>query len=425
MTEQSTQKKKKGDHLPFKLSATSLKSLDNGWHADGGNLYLFVRGNARSWVFRYTSPEDNKRRNMGLGSFEAVSLARARELAREYRALVKDPQNPIDPISAAKVEKAARQAETGKLKTFSECAEIYIDLHRSSWANAKHGQQWENTLKTYAYPHIGDIRVSDIETAHITSCLLPVWKTKTETAKRLRGRIENILDWAKVSGYRDGDNPARWRGHLKKLLPDPGKLVKVVHHPALPYESIGGFVKNLRTKNGLAARALEFTILTAARSGEVRGATWEEIDFDKRLWTIPSARMKMDREHEVPLSDAAISILRALPHTESPYVFPGAKAKKPMSDMTLSKVIRRMGRSGITVHGFRSSFRDWTAETTAYPREVCEMALAHAIGSETEAAYRRGNLLSKRTRLMSDWAKYCDMVEPNVSENVHRLREDG
>lgn len=422
MTEQSTQKKKKGDHLPFKLSATALKTLDNGCHADGGNLYLLVRGNARSWVFRYTSPEYNKRRNMGLGSLEAVSLARARELAREYRALVKDPQNPIDPISAAKAEKAARRAETGKLKTFSECAELYIDLHRSSWANAKHGQQWENTLKTYAHPHIGDIRVPDIETAHITSCLFPIWKTKTETAKRLRGRIENILDWAKVSGYRDGDNPARWRGHLDKLLPTPAKIAKVTHYPALPYEKAGGFVSALRGKSGIAARALEFTILTAARSGEIRGATWDEIDLTKRLWTIPAERMKMRRGHEVPLSDAAVSILKALPRTVSPYVFPGARENAPMSDMTLSKVIRRMGDRTTTVHGFRSTFRDWAAETTAYPREVVEMALAHAIENKAEAAYRRGNLLAKRSRLMEDWATYCAVVRAEESNNVTPIR---
>ncbi|MBT3764962.1 MAG: tyrosine-type recombinase/integrase [Rhodospirillales bacterium] len=425
MSEQSEPKKKR-NHLPNKLESTRLKTLSNGWHADGGNLYLFVRDSARSWVFRYTSPSDKAiRRNMGLGSLQAVGLAQARELAREYLALVKDPQNPVDPIQRAEDEKTARQAEKGKLKTFSECTELYLDLHRSAWANKKHAQQWENTLKTYAYPLIGDIRVSDIETAHINSCLLPIWKIKTETAKRLRGRIENILDWAKVSGYREGDNPARWRGHLDKLLPAPSKLAKVVHHPALDYEKVGAFIANLRTKNGLAARALEFTILTAARSGEVRGATWDELDLNKKLWVIPESRMKMDREHEVPLSGAAISILKALPHTDSPYVFPGAKVNAPMSDMTLSKVIRRMGDNKITVHGFRSTFRDWAAETTSYPRDVCEMALAHAIENEAEAAYRRGNLLAKRTRLMADWSRYCDMVRPNVSENVHRLRGDG
>mgnify|MGYP003978849841 FL=1 len=223
------------------------------------------------------------------------------------------------------------------------------------------------------------------------------------------------MDWAKVSGYRNGNNPALWKGHLDKILPKPSKVSKVVHHPALPYEKVGTFVEGLRSRNGTAARALEFTILTAARSGEVRGATWDEIDLNKKLWVIPAERMKMGRKHEVPLPDAAISILRALPRTDSLYIFPGAKVSAPMSDMTLSKVIRRMGLTDITVHGFRSSFRDWAAETTAYPREVCEMALAHAIESETEAAYRRGNLLIKRVRLMADWSKYCEMAQPSAS----------
>ncbi|MBT7956789.1 MAG: tyrosine-type recombinase/integrase [Rhodospirillaceae bacterium] len=418
MSEQPQKQKKKRDHLPGKLPAVALKKLPNGWHADGGNLYLLVRGTARSWVFRYTSPEENKRRNMGLGSLEAVSLARARELAKEYRALVKDPQNPIDPIKMAEEDKAAVHAEKGKQKTFQQCADLYIDLHRSSWANKKHAQQWENTLNTYAFPFLGDVRVSEIDTAHVTSCLLPIWKTKTETAKRLRGRIENILDWAKVSGYREGDNPALWRGHLDNVLPKPSKVAKVAHHAALPYEGIGTFLADLRTRKGIAARALEFTILTAARSGEVRGAKWDEINLAKRLWTVPAERMKMDREHEVPLSDAAISILQGLPRTEPPYVFPGAKANSQMSDMTLSKVIRRMGDKKNTVHGFRSTFRDWAAETTAYPREVCEMALAHAIENETEAAYRRGKLLPKRTRLMADWAIYCDKTQSASGDNV-------
>ncbi|MBT4671283.1 MAG: tyrosine-type recombinase/integrase [Rhodospirillaceae bacterium] len=407
--------KKKRDHLPNKLPSTRLQNLEDGWHADGGNLYLFVRDTSRSWVFRYTSPKNKKRRNMGLGSLEAVSLARARELARGYRAMIKDPQNPIDPLVQADDIRAKAQAERAKQKTFSECAEAYLDLNRSTWANKKHAQQWENTLKTYAYPHFGDVRISEVETGHISSCLLPIWKTKTETATRLRGRIEKILDWAKVSGYRNGNNPALWKGHLDKILPKPSKVSKVVHHPALPYEKVGTFVEGLRSRNGTAARALEFTILTAARSGEVRGATWDEIDLNKKLWVIPAERMKMGRKHEVPLPDAAISILRALPRTDSLYIFPGAKVSAPMSDMTLSKVIRRMGLTDITVHGFRSSFRDWAAETTAYPREVCEMALAHAIESETEAAYRRGNLLIKRVRLMADWSKYCEMAQPSAS----------
>jgi len=413
----------KGDHLPGKLAPVALKKLPDGWHADGGNLYLLVRGTSRSWVFRYTSLTDkDKRRNMGLGSLDAISLARARELARGYRALIKDRQNPVDPIQMIADAKAARLGNKAKQKTFKECAELYLELHRSSWANSKHAQQWENTLSSYAYPLIGDIPASDIETGHVSSCLLPIWKTKTETAKRLRGRIENILDWAKVSGYRDGENPARWRGHLDKLLPAPSKIAKVTHFPALPYEKIGDFVSKLRNKSGIAARALEFTILTAARSGEVRGAKWDEIDLAKRLWTIPGERMKAQQEHEVPLSEAAVSILEALPRTDSPYVFPGAREKKPMSDMTLSKVVRRMGDQKTTVHGCRSTFRDWAAETTAYPREVVEMALAHTIKNKAEAAYRRGNLLAKRSRLMEDWAAYCAVAQVEGSEKVTPIR---
>lgn len=414
--------KPKGNHLPGKLAPVTLKKLPDGWHADGGNLYLLVRGTSRSWVFRYTSPTDNKRRNMGLGSLEAVSLARAREIAREYRSMVKDRLNPADPIKVLADAKAERLGSAGKRKTFKECAELYLELHRSGWANPKHAQQWENTLSTYAYPFIGELVVSDIETGHVSSCLLPIWKTKTETAKRLRGRIENILDWAKVSGYRDGDNPAQWRGHLDKLLPAPTKIAKVKHHSALPYDHVGAFMTTLRCRSGIAARALEFTILTAARSGEVRGATWDEIDFTKRLWTIPAERMKMRRDHEVPLSDAVVSILNALPRTDARYVFPGAREKKPMSDMTLSKVIRRTGDQTSTVHGFRSTFRDWAAETTAYPREVVEMALAHTIENKAEAAYRRGNLLAKRSRLMEDWATYCSFVTVEKSDNVTPLR---
>jgi len=413
---------KKGDHLPGKLAPVVLRKLPDGWHADGGNLYLLVRGTSRSWVFRYTSPTDNKRKNMGLGSLEAVSLARARELAREYRALAKDRQNPVDPMQLLADAKAARLGKQAKQKTFKECAELYLELHRSGWANAKHAQQWENTLCTYTYPLIGDIIVSDIDTGHVSSCLLPIWKTKTETAKRLRGRIENILDWAKVSGYRDGNNPAQWRGHLDKLLPAPTKIAKVTHYPALPYEKIGTFMMELRGRSGVAARALEFTILTAGRSGEIRNASWDEFDLNKRLWTIPAERMKMRREHEVPLSDAAISILKALPRTASPYVFPGAREHKPMSDMTMSKVIRRMGDQTTTVHGARSTFRDWAAETTAYPREVVEMALAHSIENKVEAAYRRGNLLAKRSRLMDDWAKYCAVVLAEENDNITPIR---
>jgi integrase len=418
-------KKSKGDHLPGKLAPVVLRKLPDGWHADGGNLYLFVRGFSRSWVFRYTSPDVGKlRRNMGLGSLEAVSLARARDLAREYRAMVKDPKDPVDPMTLAEAEKTARDTAAGKMMTFRDCADAYLEINRSTWANAKHAQQWTNTLKTYAYPLLGDLPVSAVDTSLVSKCLLPIWKSKTETATRLRGRIESILDWAKVSGFREGENPARWRGHLDKLLPAPKKLATVVHHPALPYSKIGGFINELRSKEGIGARALEFTILTAARSGEVRGATWDEISLEKREWIIPAGRMKMRRNHKVPLSDATIGILKDLPKTESAYIFPGSKVNAPMSDMTLTKVIRRMGDRRTTVHGFRSTFRDWAAEITAYSREVAEMALAHSIGNAVEEAYRRGDLLEKRRRLMEDWSKYCNtVVSAEQEENLYRIHK--
>lgn len=413
----------KRDHLPGKLAPVVLKKLPDGWHADGGNLYLLVRGSSRSWVFRYTSPEGS-RRNMGLGPLEAVSLARARELARKYRTQVRDPQNPIDPIDANKSEKAKRHAAAGKRMTFEDCAEAFLEVNRAAWANTKHIQQWQNTLRTYAYPVIGDLPVSEVNTPLVTKCLLPIWESKTETASRLRGRIERVLDWAKVSGFREGENPALWRGHLDKVLPAPKKLTIVTHHPALPFTQVASFLEKLRAREGIGARALEFTILTAARSGEVRGATWDEIDLKNKIWTIRAERMKMKRVHRVPLSDVAITILENLLQTDSRFVFPGSKVSAPMSDMTLSKVIRRMGDKKTTVHGFRSTFRDWAAELTYYSREVAEMALAHSIGNAVEASYRRGDLFEKRRHMMADWAKYCEnKTVPGASATVHHLSE--
>lgn len=403
----------KRDHLPGKLEPRGLRTLRDGWHCDGGNLYLFVRGNARSWVFRYTSLNNKKlRRSMGLGSLEAVSLARAREVTRECRAKLRDPLNPVDPIDAAKAEKDKRQAAAGQRMTFKECAEAYIEVKRSEWANKKHAKQWENTLKTHVYPFFGNLPVSQVDTPLVTKCLLEIWNTKTETATRLRNRIEKVLDWAKVSGFRNGENPARWRGHLKEVLPTPSKIAPVVHFAALPYEEIGGFMATLRTKQGMGAKALEFTILTAARSGETRGATWGEIDFNKAKWTLPAERMKTNVEHEVPLSTAALALLRELPRTDDQHVFPGSKLGVQLSDVTLSKVIRRMGDSTSTVHGMRSTFRDWVAEQTGYGRELGEKALAHAVGDASEQAYKRGQMFEKRRLMMEEWATYCDAIQP-------------
>jgi integrase len=400
----------KSSHKPGKLAPVALKTLGDGWHSDGGNLYLFVRGDSRGWVFRFVAP-DGKRRNMGLGSQYSVTLAEARKQAAILREQVKHPTAPNDPLAARQETRLAQKLAKRKHMTFKACALAYIEAHRAEWKSSKHGQQWENTLATYAYPVFGDLPVAAVDEALVLKVLTPIWTTKTETATRLRGRIESVLDWATFNKYRQGENPARWKGHLDNSLAKPEKVSKVQHHPALPYAEIGTFIEELRKRDGLGARALEFAILTAARSGEVRGATWSEIDLTNCLWVIPAERMKMEREHRVPLSDATIELLKALPRVEGEsLIFPSSKPNTPMSDMTLSAVLRRMNRHDITVHGFRSTFRDWAAETTNYPRDKAEMALAHSIGDKVEAAYRRGDMVKKRLRMMNDWAKYCATV---------------
>ncbi len=315
----------------------------------------------------------------------------------------------IDPLTeredAEKAAAAAKQAEKAAAVTFKEMAEQFLSMNEANWRNAKHRQQWRNTLNTYAYPIIGKMRVGDIETPHVLQILEPIWRSKSETAGRIRGRIEAILDAAKVREYRSGENPARWRGHLANLLPARPKLSRG-HHKALPYDEVPALLSALRSHRAVSALALEFTVLTAARTGAVLGASWEEIDFKKRAWTIPAHRMKAGREHRVPLSDQAIRILRLAQKLGKTHVFPGLRGGA-MSSMAMLMLLRRM-QPGITVHGFRSSFRDWAAECTGYSHEVCEMALAHTIGNKAEAAYRRGDLFEKRRRLMDDWANYCD-----------------
>jgi integrase len=409
----------KRNHEPGKLAAIALKRLGDGWHADGGNLYLFVRGTSRTWVFRYTAP-NGRRRNMGLGSLDAISLARARELAKQYRATTKDKQTPCDPIAIAQEEKSKRQETVAKKISFRQCAEAYIKANRAGWKNAKHVQQWENTLEKYAYPTLGELAVSAIDTSLVTKCLVDIWTEKTETATRVRGRIESVLDWAKVSGFRQGENPARWRGHLDKVFPAATKVAKVKHHPALPFTEIGSFMTKLRAREGLGARALELTILTAARSGEVRGARWSEINLDEKIWVIPAERMKAGKEHRIPLAAPAVALLKELTLSEDEdLVFLSAKPGKPISDMTLGAVLKRMDCTAITTHGFRSTFRDWCSEKTTYPNEVVEMALAHTIKNSTEAAYRRGDMLEKRRALMNDWAKYCEHItQPATVINI-------
>lgn len=400
----------KKTHRPGKLAPVAIKNFGDGWHSDGGNLYLFVRGDSRAWVFRFVAP-DGKRRNMGLGSQYAVSLAEARKQAAILREQVKHPTSPYDPLAARQDFRLAQKLAKRRYMTFKACALAYIEAHQVEWKNPKHAQQWANTLATYAYPVFGDLPVSSIDDALVLKVLMPIWEKKTQTAARLRGRIESVLNWATFNKFRQGENPARWKGHLDNTLAKPNKVAKVKHHAALPYSEMGSFMADLRQREGLGARALEFAILTAARSGEVRSATWGEIDLAGRLWVIPAERMKAEKEHRVALSDAAIKLLKALPRTDDDVlVFPSSKVGRPMSDMTLTAVLRRMKRGDITAHGFRSTFRDWAAESTNYPSDMAEMALAHSISDKVEAAYRRGDMLKKRIRMMNDWAAYCGSI---------------
>lgn len=400
-----------GQRTLFRLSATKVSNLnERGYYADGGGLYFRVSEfNTRLWAFRYK--RSGKAREMGLGAYPDVSLKEARERAEEARKLLRDDIDPIDRRQAAR---SAMLAARETALTFEQCASAYIAIKEHEWKNAKHGDQWRNTLTTYAFPVIGSLLVAHVEQTHILQILEPIWTTKTETATRLRGRIESVLDYATVRGYRKGDNPARWRGHLDKLLATPSKVTKVEHHAALPYTEVGAFMAALRQQAGMGARALEFAIITAARSGEVRGATWAEVDMDQSVWIIPDTRMKAGREHRIPLSDAAVELLRLLPRIEgSELLFPNTKGTE-LSDMTLTAVLRRMGRQ-VTAHGFRSTFRDWAGETTAYPLEVIEHALAHQLKDKAEAAYARGTLFSKHRRLMADWAKYCATIATAAS----------
>jgi integrase len=397
---------------PKPLTDLTIKTLGEGWHADGGNLYLFIRGTCRSWVFRYTSP-DGKRRNMGLGPYPAVKLAVARKEAARLCEQVKNPLDRKDPIAEGQAKRAQAMLDTAKLTTFAQAADAYIKAKSPEWRNAKHAAQWGATLATYAYPVFGALPVAAIDTALVVKVLGPIWTEKNETASRLRGRIESVLDWATTSGFRQGENPARWRGHLDNLLARPTKVQTVEHHAALPFAEIAPFMAELRKREGFGARALELAILTAARSGEVRGASWGEFDLLGACWTIPASRMKANKEHRIPLSGAALALLKALPQGEgSALLFPSSKGT-PLSDMTFGAVIKRMGfdSSRATAHGFRSSFRDWAGETTSYPREVIEHALAHQLQDKAEAAYARGSLFEKRKALMADWAKYCEVGE--------------
>jgi integrase len=380
---------------------------------DGGGLYLRVSPTgAKSWVFRFQL--DGKRRDMGLGPYPDISLAEARRRATEHRKLRHDG---IDPLEAKKAERKAQRLSVARSRTFRETAEEFVSRNEASWRNAKHRQQWRSTLGTYVYPVLGELPVAAIDVGLIVQVLDPIWSDKPETASRVRGRIEAVLDAATVRGFRQGPNPAQWKGNLAHVLPARARVRKVTHLAALPFDEMQGFLMALRGREGMAARALEFAIFTAARTDEVLGAPWDEVDLDAKVWAIPAERMKGGREHRVPLSEAALAVLEQVrplalkrdgqPDPSAP-VFPGPRRALPMSNMTMLMLLRRMKRNDLTVHGFRSTFSDWAAERTAYPREVVEMALAHAVENKVEAAYRRGDLFEKRRRLMTDWARFCE-----------------
>lgn len=420
------------------LSAAEVRRLTQtpGFHAVGGvaGLYLTVSDTgASSWILR--TKVGDRRRDIGLGGFPDVTLAGAREEAREVKRKIKEG---IDPVSERKDARSRLMAQQVKEITFEQAAAKVIAKKQAEASNPKHAQQWKNTLETYAFPVLGKMAVKDVDLAHVIKVLEPQWGTKTETMTRVRQRVEAVLAWATVHGHRSGDNPARWKGNLDAVLPAPAKVAKSKNHAALPYVRAAEFMADLRTRDGLAAKALEFAIMTAARSNEIRGARWDEIDLAEKVWVIPAERMKAKREHRVPLSDAAVTLLEALPRFEdNDLVFPAPRGGQ-MSDATLAAVIKRMnaakpkgqgyvdpkqGDRTITQHGFRSTFRDWAGECTAYPGEAIEQALAHTIKNAAEAAYRRGDMLDKRRRLMADWADYLNDAAPK-SGTVTPIRKE-
>jgi integrase len=403
---------------------------------DGGGLYLRVsapreiRGvevpGAKSWVFRFQL--DGKRRDMGLGPFPDISLAEARAKAADHR---KQRHDGIDPLDAKAAQRQAQRVSVAKGRTFRECADEFIEKNRAGWRNAKHAAQWTATLATYVYPTLGELPASAIDAGLVVQVLDPIWAEKPETAGRVRGRIEAVLDAATVRGFRQGPNPAQWKGNLAHILPARAKVRKVEHHAALPFDDMPAFLVALRGREGMSARALEFAILTAARTGEVLGARWSEIDLDAKIWTVAGERMKAGREHRVPVSQAALAVLdnvRPLaltrdgePEPVAP-VFPGLRRALPLSNMVLLMLLRRMKRGDLTAHGFRSTFSDWAAERTGYPREVVEMVLAHAVENKVEAAYRRGDLFEKRRQLMEAWARFCEAPVSGEVVALHATR---
>ena len=402
--------------LVKQLSDIKIKKLSKpGAYPDGDGLYLQIRSSgAKDWFYRYQLGDKGKKK--GLGPYPTISLEKAREDAHECRILRK---NGIDPIEHQKAKESQKALAESKSITFKDCALAYIEAHKRGWKNKKHLSQWENTLSTYTYPVIGKIAVQDVDIDLIMKILEPIWFEKTETASRVRQRIENVLDWATVRKYRQGDNPALWRGRLDKLLPQRNKVQKPKHFAAMDYRELPLYFKSIRQKDTLTSKALAFTILTVTRTSEARGATRKEIDDKAKSWIIPENRMKTEREHRIPLSVEALKILQEMEpfkrHTDD-LIFPGLAQAKPISDASLLKLVKQTHPT-LTVHGFRSSFRDWCAEQTNYPREVAEAALAHVIKDKTEAAYQRGDMFEKRRKLMDSWADYC-LNDKNMADVV-------
>jgi integrase len=406
-----------------RLSVRRIKSLKrDGNYADGGGLYLTVAkdGRNKSWLFRYAS--GGRERWMGLGPIETVTLAEAREAALQCRKL---RQQGVDPIEQRNAQRAAAKVAAAKTLTFDQCVASYLATHRSKWRSVRHSQQWDRTLRDYASPIIGRLPVASVDTALVMKVLQqdvegkPFWQARPETASRVRGRIESILSWATVSEFRSGDNPARWTGHIKELLPSRRQLHATVHHAALPYREIGTFMAQVRSQEGVIARAFEFLVLTAARRAEVLGARWTEFDLDQRIWTRPAARMKGNAPHRVPLSGRALEIVREMwAFRQNEFVFPGQR--DVLAPSNFFKFLKALGRGDVTSHGFRSTFRDWAGEQTNFSREICEDALAHRVGNAVEEAYRRGDFLEKRRRLMEAWADFCE--RPATSGEVVPIR---
>ncbi|MFL9933483.1 integrase arm-type DNA-binding domain-containing protein [Paraburkholderia sp. RL18-103-BIB-C] len=393
-----------------KLSDRKVQTRkEPGYIGDGGGLWLQVsKSVTKSWIFRYS--RHGKTHDLGLGPYPAISLKAARDRAAELRTTLATGRDPMAERAIAKADAASRM-------TFDQCAEKYIAAHRGGWKNPKHAEQWTNTLAAYASPIIGALDVGHIDTPHIVRVLEPIWTTKNETASRVRGRIERILAWATTHKLRTGDNPATWKHHLDTLLPPPGKIQKEKHHEALPYRAIYAFIQDLRRQRGVAARALEFTILTAARTGETIGMVRDEADLAQNIWTVPAGRMKASKEHAIPLSERAVEILKEMEAArksddDCKFIFPGWTGEKGLSNMAMLKLLKDMGHAGLTVHGFRSTFRDWAGEQTHHAREVIEHALAHQLKDKAEAAYQRGTLFEKRRSLMNDWAAYIETEPP-------------